>query len=63
MREHVKVEVALEIIAMKIGIESNRGNTEKVNNLINLRKEIYDGNFEKIDEILEVYGSEIKNNL
>lgn len=63
MRENVKVEVALEIITMKIGIESNRGNTKKVNDLIDLRKQIYDGNFEKVGEILDILGSEIKNDL
>ena len=63
MNEAVKVEVALEIITIKIGMECNNKNDMEIEKLTNMRNEIYKGNFEQIDLILKLYGKDIKQAL
>ena len=60
MNEQIKLEVVLEIIAMKIGIEINCGNEKEVIKLVNIRKDIYNEKIENIDSIIKVYGRDIK---
>lgn len=64
MSKNTKLEVALEIIASKIAKTSNKGYSvedEQMKCLLNERKEMYSGNEEVIDKIINVYGPEIKN--
>lgn len=60
MNEQVKIEVALEILGMRIGIETNCGNEKEINKLVDLRRDIYNGKFENINSILALYGEEVK---
>lgn len=60
MNADIKIEIALEIIAMKIGLCSNNKDEEELKKLIKLREKIWHGNLEDIDFVLETYGSEMK---
>ena len=63
---NTKVEVAIEIIALKIAEASRKGLTTKDEEMLNLLKErdgVYSGNVEIIDKTLNIYGPEIKNRL
>lgn len=60
MNEQVKIEVALEILSMKIGMMANCEDESGLNRLLKMKHKIYKGNFEDIDLILKVYGNDIK---
>ena len=65
MSINTKLEVALEIISAKIANLSNAGysvNDEKMKILLNEREQMYSGNKEVIEKIINVYGPEIKKN-
>lgn len=60
---NTKLEVAVEILATKIAITSNQGYTSKdkeIQNLLKEREEMYKGNLELIEKIIEEYGPEVK---
>lgn len=63
--QNTKLEIAVEIMAAKIA-ENSRKETveakEKVSELIKERNEMYKGNEEIINKIINQYGPEIKNN-
>lgn len=70
MREYAKLDTALEIMSYKIAKavkEINEKSTkEKSKNLETLEKiqrEVYKGNYEIIDNVIKVYGAEIKNDI
>ena len=61
--QNTKLEIAVEIIATKIAKCSRDGYRTKDNeirNLIKEREEMYKGNEEIIDKIINIYGKEIK---
>lgn len=66
MSFNTKLEVALEIISAKIGKLSNQGYTvehKEMKNLIKERDEMYSGNEEVIDRIINIYGPEMRRDL
>lgn len=61
--QNTKLEIAVEIIAAKIAKCSRDGYRIKdyeIKNLLKERDEMYKGNEEIIDKIINVYGKEIK---
>lgn len=63
MNLNTKLEVALDIMAAKIALESQRGNTpdtEIMRNLQEEKKKMYQCDEEILDKIIHVYGEEIK---
>ena len=65
MSANTKLEVAVEILAAKIAKVSNNSNCVNNDELLTLlkeRDEMYKGNMEIIDKIINLYGPEIKKN-
>lgn len=63
MSKNTKLEVALEILAAKIGKMSQEGYTQKDSEmqvLLQQRERMYAGDEETIETIIELYGPEIK---
>lgn len=58
--DNVKLEVALEILAMKIALTISSDNSEELSKLLVEQKKIYSYDEKIIDKVLNVYGSEIK---
>ena len=58
--DNVKLEVALEILAMKIALTISSDNSEELSKLLIEQKKIYSYDEKIIDKFLNVYGSEIK---
>lgn len=59
--ENVKLEVALEILAMKIALSISSNNIKKINKLLIEQRKIYNYDEKIIDKVLNVYGNEIKS--
>ncbi len=59
--DNVKLEVALEILAMKIALSISSDNNEELIKLLIEQKRIYSYDEKIIDKVLNVYGSEIKS--
>lgn len=63
MTKNTELEVADEIISMKIANEVRKGkdsNNFKIKKLMNEREKMYKGNKEVIKKIINIYGSELK---
>jgi len=63
MRDHVKFEVAIEIIAMMIAFAEEDGDEEKVNRLVDEKDKLYLGDKSIIDKAYNEYSAEIKKRL
>ncbi len=64
MSFNTKLEIAVEVISAKIADASRKGLTtedEEMKTLLKERIEMYSGNEEIIDKIINVYGPELKN--
>ena len=65
MSKNTKLEIAVEILAVKIAMTTKLGKTEEdeeIKNLMKERDEMYTGNEKIIDKIIKIYGPEIKKN-
>ena len=63
MSFNTKLEIAVEVLAAKIAEASREGLTaddEEMKKLLDERIEMYSGNEEVIDKIINVYGPELK---
>lgn len=63
MSFNTKLEIAVEVLAAKIAEASREGLTaddEEMKKLLDERVEMYSGNEEVIDKIINVYGPELK---
>lgn len=49
MREHVKVEVAIEILSMCIAIAISNEDSNTIDSILKLQQKIYNGDIESID--------------
>ena len=63
MLEYVKMEVAFEIIGMRIALAIENNDMEKVKNLNKEREELYNGNMEIFNKIYNVYAKEVKTRI
>lgn len=63
MSLNTKLEIAVEVISAKIANLSNEGyneTNEEMQVLLKERSQMYSGNEEVIDKIINIYGPEIK---
>ena len=60
MLKYVKMEVAFEIIGMRIALAIENNDMEKVKSLNKEREELYNGNMEIFNKIYNVYAKEVK---
>ena len=55
MNNNIRIEVALEILAMQTGLEFHKGNTSNVNKIENIRKQIYEANLSCVNYVYNEY--------
>ncbi len=60
MNENVKLDIAIEIMSTKIANTMNSGNKEEVEQLLEERRQMYLGNWDVINKILNVYSKDVK---
>jgi predicted RNase H-related nuclease YkuK (DUF458 family) len=63
VREHTKVEVAMEILSMCMASAIENNNNEMVDEIVNLKQKIYQGNMRDIEKIIKKYGKQVKDAL
>lgn len=70
MNNFVKMDVAIELLADKISkttkkfeITNNIEYQNELNNLIDERNKIYNGDIDVIDKVINIYGNELRNNI
>ena len=63
MREHIKTEVAIEIISMMIALAVKDNNREEIERLNKEKESIYMGNEEIINKAYNEYSKIIKEKL
>lgn len=59
--DNVKLEVALEVLAMKIALSISSNEIGELDKLLNEQSKLYNYDKKIIDKVLNVYGSEIKS--
>lgn len=60
MNDNVKLDIAIEIMSTKIANAMNKGTRQEVEQLLEERKQLYLGNWDVINKILEVYSKDVK---
>lgn len=60
MNDNVKLDIAIEIMSTKIANAMNNGTRKEVEQLLEERKQLYLGNWDIINKILEVYSKDVK---
>lgn len=61
MREHVKVEVAMEILSMCMASAISNNDNEMRDEISKLKQKVYQGDMKDIDEIIKRYGKKVKD--
>ena len=61
MREHVKIEVAMEILSMCMAIAISNKDKEMIDKISKLKQKVYQCDMRDIDEIIKKYGKQVKN--
>ena len=60
MNENVKLDIAIEIMSTKIANAMNLGTRQEVEQLLQERKQLYLGNWDIINKILNIYSKDVK---
>lgn len=60
MNENVKLDIAIEIMSTKIANVMKNGTKEDLENILEERKQMYLGNWDVINKILNVYSKEVR---
>lgn len=60
MNENVKLDIAIELMSSKIAKALQSKNKETVNKLLEERDQLYLGNWDIINKILEEYSEDVK---
>lgn len=60
MNDNVKLDIAIEIMSTKIANAMNNGTRKEVEQLLEERKQLYLGNWDVINKILDVYSKDVK---
>lgn len=60
MNDNVKLDIAIEIMSSKVAEAMDKGNREEVDALLEEREQMYLGNWDVINKILEVYSNDVK---
>lgn len=61
MREHVKVEVAMEILSMCMASAISNNDNEMIDKILKLKQKIYQGDMRDIEEIIKKYGKQVRD--
>ena len=61
MREHVKVEVAMEILSMCIASAISNNDNEMIDKILKLKQKVYQGDMRDIEEIIKKYGKQVRD--
>lgn len=60
MNENVKLDVAIEIMATKLANAMNKNDKEETTRLLQEREEMYRGNWDIINKVLNEYSNDVK---
>lgn len=60
MNDNVKLDIAIEIMSTKIADAMNNASREEIEQLLEERKQMYLGNWDVINKILDVYSKDVK---
>ena len=60
MNDNVKLDIAIEIMSSKVAEAMDRGNKEEIDALLEEREQMYLGNWDVINKILESYSDDVK---
>ncbi|MBR1653491.1 MAG: hypothetical protein IJ690_00840 [Clostridia bacterium] len=60
MNENVKLDIAIEIMSSKVAEAMERGNKKEIDELLEEREQMYLGNWDVINKILDVYSEDVK---
>ena len=60
MNDNVKLDVAIEIMSTKIADAMNKKDKEETKRLLEEREQLYLGNWDVIDKILNEYSKDVK---
>lgn len=60
MNENVKLDIAIEIMSTKIANVMKNGTRKEVNEILEERRQMYLGNWDVINRILDVYAKEVR---
>ena len=61
MREHVKIEVAMEILSMCMAIAISNNDSEMIDKISKLKQKVYQCDMRDIDEIIKKYGKQVQD--
>lgn len=61
MREHVKVEVAMEILSMCMASAISNNDNEMIDKISKLKQKVYQGDMRDIEDIIKKYGKKVKD--
>lgn len=61
MREHVKVEVAMEILSMCMVSAISNNDNEMIEKILKLKQKVYQGDMRDIEEIIKKYGKQVRD--
>ncbi len=64
MNDNTKLEIAVEVMAAKIAKEIKNGTepeSEVIKELLKEKTKMYQGDYETIEKIINIYGKELKN--
>ena len=61
MREHVKIEVAMEILSMCMAIAISNNDNKMIDKISKLKQKVYQCDMRDIDEIIKTYGKQVKD--
>ena len=59
--EHVKIEVAMEILSMCMAIAISNNDNEMIDKISKLKQKVYQCDMRDIDEIIKKYGKQVKD--
>lgn len=60
MNENVKLDVAIEIMSTKLANAMNKNDKEETIRLLQEREEMYRGNWDIINKVLNEYSNDVK---
>lgn len=63
MREHVKMEVAFEILSMCLALALQEKDVDEIKKIEQLKRKLYQGDMEALDMVLNEYGRKVKRAL
>ena len=60
MNDNVKLDIAIEIMSSKVADAMEKGDKKEIDELLEEREQMYLGNWDVINKILEVYSDDVK---